>query len=137
MTATAQAQAIGAAAQQQISDILPIKASMTAGRKKMSTDLVFADMAARNIPLRTVPSNLMASSSTDGEGRIMVDIKCTVSAALLNQEAFPEPRPAYTTIQTTVYRLEGKKAVRRGRKHRQCPHLEPLGDQGRGEAPAA
>jgi len=31
-------------------------------------------------------------------------------------EAFPEPRPAYTTIQTTVYRLEGKKAVRRVRK---------------------
>ena len=33
------------------------------------------------------------------------------------QEAFPEPdRPAYTTIQTTVYRLEGKKAVRRVKK---------------------
>jgi len=33
------------------------------------------------------------------------------------QEAFPEHgRPAYTTIQTTVYRLEGKKAVRRVRK---------------------
>jgi len=32
------------------------------------------------------------------------------------QETFPEPRPAYTTIQTTVYRLEGKKAVRRVRK---------------------
>ena len=32
------------------------------------------------------------------------------------QEAFPEPRPAYTTIQTTVYRLEGKKALRRVRK---------------------
>lgn len=30
------------------------------------------------------------------------------------QEAFPEKdRPAYTTIQTMVYRLEGKKAVRR------------------------
>ena len=29
------------------------------------------------------------------------------------QEAFPEPRPAYTTIQTTVYRLEIKGAVRR------------------------
>jgi predicted transcriptional regulator len=29
------------------------------------------------------------------------------------QEAFPAAkRPAYTTIQTTVYRLEGKKAVR-------------------------
>lgn len=30
------------------------------------------------------------------------------------QEAFPERnRPAYTTIQTTVYRLEDKKALRR------------------------
>jgi len=33
------------------------------------------------------------------------------------QEAFPEEnRPAYTTIQTTVYRLEGKKALRRLKK---------------------
>ncbi|HWC98058.1 MAG TPA: BlaI/MecI/CopY family transcriptional regulator [Candidatus Sulfopaludibacter sp.] len=33
------------------------------------------------------------------------------------QEAFPERRrPAYTTIQTTVYRLEAKKALRRVRK---------------------
>jgi BlaI family transcriptional regulator, penicillinase repressor len=33
------------------------------------------------------------------------------------QEAFPEGgRPAYTTIQTTVYRLEGKQAVRRVKK---------------------
>src|SRR5260221_14706038 len=33
------------------------------------------------------------------------------------QEAFPErDRPAYSTIQTTVYRLEGKKAVRRVKK---------------------
>ena len=32
------------------------------------------------------------------------------------QEAFAEPRPAYTTIQTTVYRLEAKKAVRRVKK---------------------
>ncbi len=28
------------------------------------------------------------------------------------QETFPEPRPAYTTIQTTVYRLERKSALR-------------------------
>jgi BlaI family penicillinase repressor len=33
------------------------------------------------------------------------------------QETFPEEgRPAYTTIQTTVYRLEAKKAVRRIKK---------------------
>jgi BlaI family transcriptional regulator, penicillinase repressor len=33
------------------------------------------------------------------------------------QDAFPDKnKPAYTTIQTTVYRLEGKKAVRRIKK---------------------
>ena len=33
------------------------------------------------------------------------------------QEAFPErDRPAYTTVQTTVYRLEVKKAIRRVKK---------------------
>src|SRR5436853_371765 len=33
------------------------------------------------------------------------------------QEAFPEnDRPAYTTVQTTVYRMEGKKALRRVKK---------------------
>ena len=33
------------------------------------------------------------------------------------QEAFPEKdRPAYTTVQTMVYRLEGKKAIRRLKK---------------------
>jgi predicted transcriptional regulator len=42
------------------------------------------------------------------------------------QEAFPEPRPAYTTIQTTVYRLEGKGAVRRVRKISNAHIFEPL-----------
>src|SRR5436190_23861929 len=42
------------------------------------------------------------------------------------QEAFPEPRPAYTTIQTTIYRLEGKKAVRRVRKIGNADIFEPL-----------
>ena len=33
------------------------------------------------------------------------------------QQAFPEKsRPAYTTVQTMVYRLEAKKAVRRAKK---------------------
>ena len=33
------------------------------------------------------------------------------------QESFPERhRPAYTTVQTTVYRLEAKQAVRRAKK---------------------
>jgi len=41
------------------------------------------------------------------------------------QEAFPVPRPAYTTVQTTVYRLEGKKAVRRVRKISNAHIFEP------------
>jgi BlaI family transcriptional regulator, penicillinase repressor len=42
------------------------------------------------------------------------------------QEAFPDPRPAYTTIQTTVYRLEGKRAVRRVRKISNAHIFEPM-----------
>ncbi len=41
------------------------------------------------------------------------------------QEAFPKPRPAYTTIQTTVYRLETKKALRRVRKIGNAHIFEP------------
>jgi predicted transcriptional regulator len=42
------------------------------------------------------------------------------------QEVFPEPRPAYTTIQTVVYRLEAKKAVRRVRKISNAHIFEPV-----------
>lgn len=42
------------------------------------------------------------------------------------QESFPEPRPAYTTIQTTVYRLEAKHAVRRVRKISNAHIFEPV-----------
>lgn len=42
------------------------------------------------------------------------------------QESFPEPRPAYTTIQTTVYRMEAKDAVKRTRKIGNAHLFEPL-----------
>ena len=42
------------------------------------------------------------------------------------QESFPEPRPAYTTIQTTVYRMEAKGTVRRMRKVSNAHIFEPL-----------
>ena len=41
------------------------------------------------------------------------------------QEAFPEPHPAYTTVTTTVYRMEGKGVVRRGRKIGNAYLFEP------------
>lgn len=42
------------------------------------------------------------------------------------QESFPEPRPAYTTIQTTVYRLEAKNVLRRVRKIGNAHIFEPI-----------
>ena len=43
------------------------------------------------------------------------------------QEAFPErSRPAYTTIQTTVYRMEKKKVVRRVKKISNAHIFEPV-----------
>ena len=42
------------------------------------------------------------------------------------QETFPEPRPAYTTITNTVYRMEAKHAVRRVRKIGNADIFEPL-----------
>ncbi len=43
------------------------------------------------------------------------------------QEAFPEKqRPAYTTVQTVVYRLEWKMAVRRAKKIGNAHVFEPL-----------
>jgi BlaI family penicillinase repressor len=42
------------------------------------------------------------------------------------QETFPEPRPAYTTITTTVYRMEAKDLVRRVRKIGNAHIFEPL-----------
>ena len=42
------------------------------------------------------------------------------------QDAFPDPKPAYTTVQTTVYRLEAKGALRRTRKVSNAHIFEPI-----------
>src|SRR3984885_5468796 len=42
------------------------------------------------------------------------------------QEAFPDPRPAYTTVQTIVYRMEAKRTLRRVRKIGNADIFEPL-----------
>ena len=47
------------------------------------------------------------------------------------QEAFPKrKRPAYTTVQTTVYRLEGKKTLHRVRKISHAHIFEALISRG-------
>ncbi len=42
------------------------------------------------------------------------------------QGKFPEPRPAYTTIQTIVYRMEAKKAIRRVERVGNADIFEPI-----------
>ncbi|MGJ5820445.1 BlaI/MecI/CopY family transcriptional regulator [Paludibaculum fermentans] len=42
------------------------------------------------------------------------------------QQAFPDPRPAYTTITNTIYRMEIKKVVLRARKVGTADIFEPL-----------
>src|SRR5882724_4896752 len=62
------------------------------------------------------------------ELRIM-DALWTRGAASIReiQEAFPEAgRPAYTTIQTTIYRLEAKQALRRLKKIGNAHIFEPV-----------
>jgi BlaI family penicillinase repressor len=55
---------------------------------------------------------------TQAELAIMQTLWSTSQASIREiQEAIPEPgRPAYTTIQTVVYRLEKKGALRRVKK---------------------
>jgi BlaI family transcriptional regulator, penicillinase repressor len=69
----------------------------------------------------------MAPRLTKLELRIM-DALWTLGAASVReiQEALPEKdRPAYTTVQTMVYRLEAKKAVRRVKKIGNALIFEP------------
>jgi BlaI family penicillinase repressor len=42
------------------------------------------------------------------------------------QGLFPEPRPAYTTIQTIVYRMEAKHALRRVQKVGNADIFQPI-----------
>jgi BlaI family transcriptional regulator, penicillinase repressor len=62
------------------------------------------------------------------ELRIMETLWTRGSASIREiQESFPEKtRPAYTTIQTTVYRMENKSTVRRVRKVGNFHIFEPV-----------
>jgi BlaI family penicillinase repressor len=61
------------------------------------------------------------------ERRVM-EVLWTLGKASVREilEAFPAPYPAYTTIQTVVYRLENKSAVRRSRKIGNAHIFEPV-----------
>jgi BlaI family penicillinase repressor len=53
--------------------------------------------------------------------------QCGAASIREIQEAFPERgRPAYTTVQTTVYRMEKKKVLRRAKKISNAHIFEPI-----------
>jgi predicted transcriptional regulator len=61
------------------------------------------------------------------EFRILEILRAQGKASMREiQQAFPEPRPAYTTVTNTVYRMEAKKAVRRVEKIGNTDIFEPL-----------
>jgi BlaI family transcriptional regulator, penicillinase repressor len=68
------------------------------------------------------------SKPSKAELRIL-DVLWTHGASSIReiQEKFPEKtRPAYTTVQTMVYRLEAKKALRRVKKPSSANVFEPI-----------
>ena len=72
--------------------------------------------------MKTKPSRL-----TKLELRILEALWSRGNASIREiQETFPPPKPAYTTVQTTVYRMEGKGAVRRVRKISNAHIFEPI-----------
>jgi BlaI family transcriptional regulator, penicillinase repressor len=61
------------------------------------------------------------------ELRILEALWANGSASIREiQEAFPDPRPAYTTVQTIIYRMEVKGTLRRVRKIGKADIFEPL-----------
>jgi BlaI family transcriptional regulator, penicillinase repressor len=79
--------------------------------------------------MHTLVGDDMANAKlTRLELRIMETLWTRGSASIREiQESFPEKtRPAYTTIQTTVYRMENKSTVRRVRKVGNFHIFEPV-----------
>jgi predicted transcriptional regulator len=61
------------------------------------------------------------------ELRILEALWANGSASIREiQEAFPDPLPAYTTVQTIVYRMEAKRTLRRVSKIGKADIFEPL-----------
>src|SRR6185369_3634125 len=85
LAAAAMAQDISGPALQQIGEILAQKANFTAAQKKMGSPLVFAAKAARNELTGTSFVDALPPVQTDTLGRVTVDIRGTITPALLNQ----------------------------------------------------
>lgn len=77
--------------------------------------------------IREAVSQVQGPRLSKLERRVM-EVLSTLGKASVREilESFPAPFPAYTTIQTVVYRLENKNAVRRSRKIGNAHIFEPV-----------
>jgi Divergent InlB B-repeat domain/Subtilase family len=103
-------QQIGASALQQMRELMLEKQSRTAAQRKLSSHLVYASRQfskqAITPSLPTMPG-LLDSVGVDAQGFVLVDIKATVTPALLNDITglggkIVQSYPAYDTIQARV-----------------------------------
>jgi Subtilase family len=78
-------QQISDTARQQIRDVLRIKDSLSEGQRKLSSDLLFSGMAARNEHFGAIPNSAVKRLETDSNGSVLVDMKVHSLAPVLQQ----------------------------------------------------
>ena len=78
-------QDISETARQQIKDVLRLKASLSDGQKKLSSELLFSAMKAQGKSLGTIPSSAMGSAKTDAAGSVLIDIRVNLVSSISQQ----------------------------------------------------
>jgi BlaI family penicillinase repressor len=101
--------------------------NLDADRSALLEDRLSQRLADERAPSQAASMQLQQPKLTKLERRVMEAAWACGRASIREiLEAFPEPRPAYTTVQTIVYRLEEKKAIRRVRKVSNAHIFEPI-----------
>jgi len=101
--------------------------NLDADRSALLEDQMSKRLEAERARLQAASMQVQQPKLTKLERRVMEAAWACGRASIREiLEAFPEPRPSYTTIQTIVYRLEEKKAVRRVRKVSNAHIFEPV-----------
>jgi BlaI family transcriptional regulator, penicillinase repressor len=101
--------------------------NLDANRSALLEDQLLKRLEGEHARSQTASTPAQQPKLTKLERRVMeASWACGRASIREILEAFPEPRPAYTTIQTIVYRLEEKNAVRRVRKVSNAHIFEPI-----------
>jgi hypothetical protein len=80
--ALAQDQGISDSAQQQIANVLSLKAQFTDAEKKMSSDLAFLSMGARGVDISSVSG--MLGAQVDANGEVIIEVRGSAAQSIQN-----------------------------------------------------